>query len=88
MADFGRNCARTSQQDFFLSELAKVFNEEENLSKLSAFFYVSDYALACLSSSIKKRNSKRNMVIQLSNITKTKGAATSESLSRTSRHRS
>jgi len=25
--------------DYFLSELAKVFNEEDNLSKLSAFFY-------------------------------------------------
>jgi len=25
--------------DYFLSELAKVFNEENNLSKLSAFFY-------------------------------------------------
>ncbi len=24
--------------DYFLSELAKVFNEENNLSKLSAFF--------------------------------------------------
>jgi hypothetical protein len=30
---------RTSQQDFLLSELAKVFNEVENLSKLSAFFF-------------------------------------------------
>jgi len=38
---------RISQQDFLLSELAKVFNEEENLSKLSAFlFFVWKFRLS------------------------------------------
>ena len=32
---------RIKSQDFFLSELAKVFIEEKSLSKLSAFFYES-----------------------------------------------
>jgi hypothetical protein len=73
----------------FSSELAKVFNAEDNLSKLSAFFYfLSENLLAAASCAQTAKTFKLFSVIQLSNIEKRKGAATFKFLEKLVRYRS
>jgi len=71
--------------DYFLSELAKVFNEEDNLSKLSAFFRFlfgqSHFSPHLRALKTKFPNFFGYSVVKYRK--KQKGAATFKSLSRT-----
>lgn len=67
----GAEMPRISRTRFSSLELAKVFIEEENLSKLSAFFrFCSGIWLSAASSRAKNEIPELFSVIQLSNIVK------------------
>ena len=72
MADFGRNCARTKSTGFFSRRNSpKFLTREENLSKLSAFFFFCPDSFRLAASSLAKRQTSGLFsVIQLSNIIK------------------
>jgi len=62
--------------DYFLSELAKVFNEEDNLSKLSAFFILFRYCIPDASSRLKITTQNYFWLFNYQTSVKTKRAAT------------